>query len=286
MNEDVCATGRANLSACVVCFRPDAKALLDTIKSLERSARVAVVAGVLESVLLFLVNNGPDGAVGELLSEVTQRWQSDESHILRIFLRGDGANLGFGVANNLCLDLQGVDYHLVLNPDVELAEDALVRAVSFMTTHSNCGLLTPRASNEDGTRQYLCKRYPSLWDLFLRGFAPGWLKRQFTRRLIRYEMGDTTGSDVYWNPPIVSGCFMLFRMPVFQMLGGFDSRFFLYFEDFDLSLRARALCEVAYVPDVRIVHAGGGAARKGLRHVLMFCASAFRFFSKHGWKVA
>jgi GT2 family glycosyltransferase len=70
---------------------------------------------------------------------------------------------------------------------------------------------------------------------------------------------------------------------VLKRLGGFDPRYFLYFEDFDLSLRTPQHARIAYVPSVRIVHHGGGAARKGLRHVRLFLTSAIRFFDQHGW---
>ena len=76
--------------------------------------------------------------------------------------------------------------------------------------------------------------------------------------------------DVLWDPPIVSGCFMLFRTDVLQQLEGFDPRFFLYFEDFDISLRAGRVSRIAYVPQVKVVHHGGHASRKGWRHIWMF----------------
>jgi len=69
-------------------------------------------------------------------------------------------------------------------------------------------------------------------------------------------------------------------------IGGFADAFFLYFEDFDLSLRAAAAGRLAYVPSVRIVHHGGHAARKGLRHVFLFVGSAMTFFGRHGWRWA
>jgi len=60
----------------------------------------------------------------------------------------------------------------------------------------------------------------------------------------------------------------------------------MYFEDYDLSLRIGREAGVAYVPEARIVHHGGDAARKGWRHVGWFVRSAWRFFSRHGWKLA
>ncbi len=60
---------------------------------------------------------------------------------------------------------------------------------------------------------------------------------------------------------------MLFRTEVLKKLGGFDPRYFLYFEDYDLSLRTHEVARVAYVPSVRVLHHGGDAARKGWTHI-------------------
>ncbi|HET6266063.1 MAG TPA: hypothetical protein VFD95_14465, partial [Usitatibacter sp.] len=62
--------------------------------------------------------------------------------------------------------------------------------------------------------------------------------------------------------------------------------FFMYFEDYDLSLRVGRESQVAYVPQARIRHHGGEASRKGLRHVAWFVSSAVRFFARHGWRIA
>jgi GT2 family glycosyltransferase len=68
-------------------------------------------------------------------------------------------------------------------------------------------------------------------------------------------------------------------------LSGFDPRYFLYFEDYDLSLRTHELAHVAYVPSVLAIHHGGGAARKGGAHIRMFMASAYKFYNRFGWKL-
>jgi hypothetical protein len=49
-------------------------------------------------------------------------------------------------------------------------------------------------------------------------------------------------------------------------------------------LRTHNIARVAYVPAVRVLHHGGGAARKGSAHIRMFAASAFKFFVRFGWK--
>jgi GT2 family glycosyltransferase len=193
--------------------------------------------------------------------------------------------VGYGRANNLALERLASDVHLVMNPDVEVDAHALVAGLRTLDAHPEVGMLAPDVRGDDGARQFLCKRYPSLAVLFLRGFAPGFLRRRFTGALARYEMRDAIGERYLAGVPLASGCFMLVRTPLLRALGGFDARYFMYFEDYDLSLRIAREATIAYEPAVRIVHHGGEAARKGVRHVGYFVASAWRFFSRHGWKL-
>jgi GT2 family glycosyltransferase len=206
------------------------------------------------------------------------------SPTVEVGLKVGHGNIGFAAGHNLALEHLESHYHMVLNPDVELQPDTLLEAFSFMESHPECGLLAPAVFQPNGERQFLCKRYPAIFDLYLRGFAPSWLSNAFKARLDWYEMRDVLADSVFWDPPIISGCFMFFRTEILKRLGGFDPRFFLYFEDFDLSIRASRISHVAYVPRVRIVHHGGFAARKGLNHVRFFATSAFKFYNKNGWK--
>lgn len=226
---------------------------------------------------VYLINNGPNEAF-----DIASLPQGNAG--VAITVVGGHGNIGFGRGHNLILEEIG-DYHLILNPDVDLHPDALRQALDFMENHPECGLLTPQAAWSDNSPHYLCKTYPTITDLFLRGLGlydrPAWA----ARRSARYEMRDSMSrQQVVWEPPLVSGCFMFYRGDVLRRLGGFDPKYFLYFEDFDLSLRTAQVTRIAYVPTVRIVHHGGFAAKKGLRHLMMFCTSALRFFNTHGWR--
>lgn len=262
---------RGRLTVSLVTYHPDGKQLAETLCAFAAACRKLASW----QVCLFLIDNTPPEEAPSWLATMA-------SEAGAVLIAGHG-NVGFGRGHNIVLDRLG-DYHLILNPDVSMERDALVAALGFMAAHPQCGLLTPAVYWADGARQYLCKRMPTLFDLLLRGFAPKVVKRLFADRLANYEMRDQIGDEVIWDPPIVSGCFMLFRGEVLRRLEGFDPRFFLYFEDFDLSLRAANLARVAYVPLVRIVHHGGHAARKGWSHVRMFGRSAITFFTIHGWK--
>ncbi|WP_306150186.1 MULTISPECIES: glycosyltransferase family 2 protein [unclassified Roseibium] len=260
------------LTVSLVIYRPDLKVLAATLQSLSNAMRRLDASRC----KVFVIQNCDTDGIALLLAAHLNGFAFD--------LRQGHGNIGFGRAHNLALSETGT-FHLVLNPDIEMAEEALVNGLKFLEEHTDCGLITPHACWPDGTRQYLCKRYPALFDLLLRGFAPAFLKNLFSDRLARYEMSEETGEDVFWDPPIVSGCFMLFRGETYRQLGGFDPRFFLYFEDFDLALRAGKVTRTAYVPAVRIVHEGGHAARKGLTHIKLFAKSALLFYRLNGFKL-
>jgi GT2 family glycosyltransferase len=199
-------------------------------------------------------------------------------------LRGHG-NIGYGRGHNLAIERVTSDYHLVLNPDIDIEPDALTTAIHFLGEHLDVGLLSPCIENGTGELEYLCRRYPTVLDLFARGLLSTRLRERLAVRLARYEMRDCINRwDVVWDPLIVSGCFMLFRTDALKKVGGFDARYFLYFEDYDLCLRVSHVTRIVYAPAVRVVHHGGGAARKGKAHIRMFAISAFKFFNRFGWK--
>ena len=269
------------LSVAIVTYETPRALLEGALASLAAALARSREAGHAGSAAVFIVDNTPGGSPE--VAQALRAWPAQAGE-LRI-LSGHG-NLGYGRANNLVLPHLASEAHLVMNPDVELDPDALAEALSVLRDHPEVGLVAPAVFGDDGSPQFLCRRYPSVWVLYLRGFAPSFLRRRFARTLAHYEMRDMAGPGMHCGVPLASGCFMLARTALFARLGGFDPGYFMYFEDYDLSLRIGREAQVAYVPRARIVHHGGEAARKGLKHIAWFVRSAWRFFARHGWRIA
>lgn len=274
------------LTVSIVTYQPDLALLERCLAALATALQAAQDAGLLRAANVVLVDNTGSRATAEAVVGLGEARFRDSGVTMNYLHRH--VNIGYGRAHNLVMHGGNTHFHLVLNPDVELASDALIEALNFLDGHPDIGVVAPAASAPDGEREYLCKRYPAVLDLALRGFAPAAVRRLFRKRLDRYEMRDDVAvAGAHVSPvPMMSGCFMLLRRKAIEATGGFDPRYFLYFEDFDWSARLNRVTQSAYVPAVRIVHHGGGASRKSLRHIILFAQSAVRFFNRHGWKWA
>ncbi|MBM6395792.1 glycosyltransferase family 2 protein [Ochrobactrum anthropi] len=260
------------LTISIVTFKPDPVELRTTLDSLAD----ALSGFDRAQIAITIVDNSSEDTISDLLQTALSNWSYK-------LIQGHG-NIGFGRAHNLAMEIVG-QYHLVLNPDIQMESDALQLAINFLTQNRTCGLISPHAVWPDGRRQYLCKQFPAVFDLLLRGFTPSIIRAVFNKRLSRYEMRDETQENVFWNPPIVSGCFMFFRGSVIDRLEGFDPHYFLYFEDFDLSMQCGKIAKIAYVPSIKIIHSGGHASRKGAWHIRQFIRSAARFYMTHGIRI-
>lgn len=254
--------------------------LTQTLTRLQEAGRRAVAAEAVSAVKVVVVDNGSAGDYGAELAALIGRL---EAAGMAVDLLPRSSNGGYAQGHNE-VATSGGDFRLILNPDVFLEPDSLIRGLAYLRRQPQTGVVVPRVVDDQGRPAYLCKRYPSVSVLGLRGFAPARLKRRFAKYLADYEM-----RDLDWNRPrtdleVVSGCCLLMHGRVWQETGGFCPDYFLYFEDFDFALRARERMQIAYVPDFRVTHLGGDAARKGWHHRIWFVQSGWRFFNRHGWR--
>ena len=201
----------------------------------------------------------------------------------RVELVQSKINLGFGRAVNQGARLAKHEWLLLLNPDLELEPDCIKTLIGRAAQYEDLGLATGRITFPDGSFQSVCRNLPTLGNLvFSRGF--------FLSRLLGPSQGYTLAdSDSDTPVPALAGTLMLVRRTVWEQLGGFDERFFMFMEDTDLSRRAlEAGLTNRYIPAARATHKWGRGSSIGrqLRRYYHHL-SLWHYFRKHNsWLIA
>jgi GT2 family glycosyltransferase len=203
----------------------------------------------------------------------------------QVELRRNTKNVGFARAMNQGLAAIDAELVLLLNPDCYLTENAVEMLVDELARHPECAAAGPQIRNDDGSVQGSARGDPTLFTgLFGRTTL---LTRLFpnsrlARRNVRTDAGLVTSGESYavdW----VSGACLLARRAAVTALGGFDERYFLYWEDADLCRRLRAAGHtIRYVPSSIVVHSGGVSSR-GVRALATraFHESAYTYYATH-----
>ena len=173
-------------------------------------------------------------------------------------------NIGFGKACNVGAKNATGKYLLLLNPDTLVSRNALSAAYEFVEQNPNVGLLGPKVLNGDGTLQKSCRRGFPTPQAALYHFTG--LSRLFpkSRKFGHYNM-TWLDPDQEGEVDAISGSFMFIKRGLFEALGGFDERFFMYGEDLDLCRRVKERgYAVWYYPAIQIIHSKGKSSAKRL----------------------
>ena len=187
-------------------------------------------------------------------------------------------NRGLGAGLNAGMLAAPARYHLLINSDAWLVENALERLVAFADAHEDAAVVAPRLRNPDGTLQRSVRGFPTLWRLateyfFLRKLAPR------SHALNAYYAGDFdhgSARSVEW---VMGSCFLVRRTAADQV-GMFDDDFFLFSEETDWFYRFhQAGWAVWFTPDAEAVHVGG--ASHGGRMYVENVRGIVRWFAKH-----
>ena len=222
---------------------------------------------------LYIVDNSPSADLGVMFED------------LPVSYHFYGKNVGYGRGHNWAFfSAEPSRYHLIINPDINFDSNTITELIRFMDSNMNVGIICPKILNEDGTIQYLNKRYPTIFNLFIRRFVPKRFHHFFQLQLDRYEMKEV-GYDDVCDVEFLSGCFMLCRSEALKLVGGFDPSFFMYFEDSDLcrKMQQKGYRTVCY-PHVEITHIWERASHKSLKMTWVFIESMIKYFNKWGWR--
>lgn len=269
-----------DLTVVIVNYRT-AELAIEALRSLEPelarcgSARVCVVD-----------NASGDGSAERLDAAIrSHRWSS------WVTLLALAENGGFGAGNNAALrpalarPAAGPAAFLLLNPDTVVRPGAVGCLLDFLDEHPRAGIVGPRLEDPDGTPQRSSFRFPSLRGELEQGLRLGLLSRLLARHVVAPPVRDDAHATDW-----LSGACLLVRREVFERIGLFDERYFLYFEETDLCRRARENAfECWQVPSARVVHlVGQSTARPGAppRRSQAWLASRRHYFRTHHGRLA
>jgi GT2 family glycosyltransferase len=196
--------------------------------------------------VIFVDNASSDGSAALIAAQYPQ-------HRLLVNTR----NVGFGRANNQAAAVATGEFLLLLNTDAFVAADTVSRTIGFMREHPDCGILGVKLVGRDNELQPSCRYFPTPLRLFL-GHAGLTHFVPESMRMDNLDWAHDAVRECDWVP----GCYILMRRTVYQAIGLFDARYFLYYEEVDLCRQTkRAGWKVYFYPDTTVVHIGGESAK-------------------------
>jgi hypothetical protein len=191
------------------------------------------------SEIIIVDNNSADDSVDSIRSKFPG-----------VIVLKNPSNLGFAVANNQGARVARSQHLLFLNSDTQIVPGAIGKMVNYLEKHPKVAVLGPRLLNSDKSVQPSCFHTPGIINT-IRGY---WLGKNDLVEIFAPREN---------KPCLVNavvGAAMMLPKPAFQKLGGFDEKYFFFFEDLDLCLRARHLgLKVAYLPSAKIIHLHGAS---------------------------
>ena len=186
-------------------------------------------------------------------------------------------NVGFGEGHNAVLNEKLGKYHAVINPDIELDSDTLSKLIDIMEENPDVVMITPKILGEDGNEQCLPKRNPTLRYLFLGRLSRlGGVFKKIRKEYTREDENIKRMTDIEF----CTGCFFLIRSEIFEKVGGFDKRYFMYMEDADLSREVKKYGRVVFEPTVSVKHIWKRESAKKLKFLLLHLSSTLKYLKK------
>ena len=192
-----------------------------------------------------------------------------------------GNNLGYGGGNNLGAKKANGEYLFFLNPDTKILGNAIDKLYEFIEKNKKTGIVSPLILGLD--KKPLDRQGYKEMNLINGFFTFSFLRKKFKKFSVAgyYSLEDWKKEPVK-KVETVYGAALLISSKLFKEVGKFDERFFLYFEENDLSRRVRKLGYELYInSDSRIVHHVAQSTNKLRNRDDYFAKSRFLYFKKH-----
>jgi GT2 family glycosyltransferase len=178
-------------------------------------------------------------------------------------------NLGFAAGVDEAVLHTSAEILLLVNPDSEIDPRAAERLTQSIRRHPR-SIVGGRILRTDGTTdRTTARRLPSLWTLWCSATGAGWLLRRLG---LDPEVPRRALHDDEAPVPMLSGALLAMPRAVWDELGGFDTRYFLYAEDVDLCERARlAGVERWLEPSATARHDSGASSSSTGKQIMLLC---------------
>lgn len=177
----------------------------------------------------------------------------------------NSAPLGFAANHNQSFAHATKQFFCVVNPDIRFNHDPFPALLACLKQPS-VAVVAPLVVGESGAPEDSARRFPTPFKILCKA-------------LRGCRGSDYSITDKIIFPDWVGGMFMLFRRETFEQFGGFDPRYFLYYEDVDLCARLRLHgYEVALCPDAKVIHHAHRSSHRNFKYMKWHLASMMRFF--------
>lgn len=160
-------------------------------------------------------------------------------------------NLGFGKGNNIAASHATGDFLLFLNSDMELIDNKLKDMLDYISKNPHIGIVGPKFLNINMTDQGSVFPPQSL----INAIKEFWFDQ---KTFSKYVPDSTKPVEVF----SISGGAILIRRHLFNKIGGWDKRYFMYYEDLELCRQINRLgYKIYYYPECRFIHRHGASGK-------------------------
>lgn len=186
----------------------------------------------------------------------------------KIFIISNEKKKGFGLNHNNAFCFCDTKFFCVMNPDIILKSNPFPTLLEELD--NNTGVVAPLVKNKDLIIEDTARNFPTLTSL-IKKLIVGISDKDF-----RLE-----SNLIKFNPEWIAGMFLLFTKHNFNKVNGFDTNFFLYYEDVDISRRLRKLGLLPkLVLTAEIIHDAQRSSHKNFKFMIFHAKSILIYFLK------
>jgi hypothetical protein len=224
---------------------------------LSDTVRFLTLAKTRQTLEIIVVDNCSEDSSIDLL-------QSSQSDTKSLSIIRNDKNLGFATACNIGVKNASGQWILFLNPDCEIAQNAIQVMLDALESTPGIGMVGGLLLNSDGTEQVGGRRtVPTPWRSLVRVLRlSGFLSKRYPKLFPDFQLHKEALPNAPIEVEAISGACMLVKLETLQRIGLLDEGYFMHCEDLDLCMRIRASgLKILFVPGAKILHHKGTCSK-------------------------